>query len=49
MAKITQWEFKVTGRANFPIDMLRYGRCWPKTESDSSAKYDRSVTHTIDP
>jgi hypothetical protein len=29
-------EFTVTGRFPFPIDMLRYDRCYPATEKDSS-------------
>lgn len=27
--------FTVTGSGNFPTDMLRYDRCWPRTELDS--------------
>lgn len=30
------WEFTVTGRGQFAVDMLRYDQCWPATESDSS-------------
>lgn len=28
-------EIEVEGRGPFPIDMLRYDQCWPKTEIDS--------------
>lgn len=27
--------YTVTGSGPFPIDMLRYDRCWPRTEGDS--------------
>ena len=26
---MTQYEYQVTGRGRFPVDMLRYDRCWP--------------------
>lgn len=29
--------FTVTGSNEFPLDMLRYDRCWPATASDASA------------
>ncbi len=29
-------EFIVRGFGEFPIDMLRYDKCWPKTEEDSA-------------
>ncbi len=29
--------FEVTGRGEFPIDMLRYDCCFPNTGSDSAA------------
>lgn len=32
----TLWHFTVRGRHDFPSDMLRYDRCWPKTEYDSA-------------
>ena len=28
-------KFKVRGQRAFPIDMLRYDRCWPATRQDS--------------
>jgi len=27
--------FKVTGRGEFPLDMLRYDECWPSTTLDA--------------
>lgn len=30
------YEFTVTGSRDFPVDMLRYDRCWPAHESDST-------------
>jgi hypothetical protein len=39
----------VEGSGSFPIDMLRYDKCWPSTESDSITITDeglRSVTLT---
>lgn len=33
MAKAIQsWDFKVQGQGDFPTDMLRYDRCWPRVE-----------------
>lgn len=31
------YRFKITVRGNgyFPVDMLRYDHCWPRTEADS--------------
>lgn len=33
-------EFEVEGQGRFPIDMLRYDRCFPVTEADSRKIYD---------
>ena len=30
----TRYEYIVTGRGAFPIDMLRYDMCWPCSSSD---------------
>ena len=30
----TRYEYVVTGRGDFPLDMLRYDRCWPMSSSD---------------
>jgi len=40
MAKTYRFEFDVTGALGFPIDMLRYDRCTPATEQDSSKILD---------
>lgn len=37
-------EFVVEGSGSFPIDMLRYDSCWPRTEIDSS-----KITFTGEP
>ena len=29
-------EFTVTGSLAFPIDMLRYDRCWPESGADAA-------------
>jgi hypothetical protein len=34
--KIFRHTFKVTGRGQFPIDMLRYDGCYPKTGEDAA-------------
>lgn len=45
MGKEIRYEFTVKGRDLFPIDMLRYDCCWPKTETNDSyniaASYER--------
>lgn len=30
-------EYAVRGSGRFPVDMLRYGRCWPATPGDALA------------
>jgi hypothetical protein len=45
-------EFVVEGRGSFPVDMLRYDTCWPRTESDasiidSSFQPRNRVTHVV--
>lgn len=37
------YTFSVRGRDLFPIDMLRYDSCWPKSESQDSVSI--MVTH----
>lgn len=32
----TRFEFTVSGYGDFPIDMLRYDSCWPKSGVDSA-------------
>lgn len=34
MATMHERRFTVRGRGEFPIDMLRYDRCWPRTGED---------------
>jgi hypothetical protein len=34
MAKQFRTEFQVEGGGSFPLDMLRYDSCWPKTQQD---------------
>lgn len=36
------WFYSVQGRGSFPIDMLRYDRCWPASEGGDSAKVEAS-------
>lgn len=38
----TRFEYIVTGRGSFPLDMLRYDACWPMSSSDVS-KMDASA------
>jgi hypothetical protein len=40
----TLHEFIVEGTFDFPIDMLRFDRCWPKHESDDSASIAGSLS-----
>jgi hypothetical protein len=32
--RVRLWDFEVTGRGPFPIDMLRYDACWPVRGED---------------
>jgi len=34
MAKEYRHQFTVQGHLTFPVDMLRYDACWPKTEAE---------------
>lgn len=36
MPKITRKIITVRGSFRFPLDMLRYDHCWPKSEGDSN-------------
>lgn len=36
-------EFTVEGSGNFPFDMLRYDRCWPKFETTDSTAIERTT------
>lgn len=42
MAKTVTRTIVVEGSGRFPFDMLRYDRCWPRTEQDS---YKLSFEH----
>lgn len=33
MAKQYRYHYVVTGRGQFPFDMLRYDRCWPSDDT----------------
>lgn len=35
------FEFTVTGRGLFPVDMLRYDACWPADGESAAAMLDR--------
>jgi hypothetical protein len=39
--------FRVVGRDKFPVDMLRYDRCWPATDADSIAITTSSDARTV--
>lgn len=36
MKPVQGYEFIVEGSGEFPFDMLRYDRCWPTVESETS-------------
>lgn len=38
------YEYFVTGRGEFPVDMLRYDCCWPATGSDAALLDDQPVS-----
>ena len=40
-------DFHVEGDGPFPIDMLRYGRCWPASGVDSAmvGRMERRTVH----
>lgn len=35
LAKTRMFSFTVTGTGLFPLDMLRYDQCWPRTSNDA--------------
>lgn len=43
-------EFTVVGNGPFPLDMLRYDSCWPKTQADVQVVYysHHEGRHTLD-
>lgn len=41
-AKRFNFRFTVQGRGQFPLDMLRYDRCWPRGETDANVAQSSS-------
>lgn len=42
----TRYDYYVTGRGDFPFDMLRYDACWPATGDDAAKLAPRNLqTH----
>lgn len=42
--KDTHYRFKVTGKLSFPLDMLRYDRCFPEGSDDAA-----QIGYTFEP
>jgi len=44
-------KFKVTGGGDFPTDMLRYDRCFPRTSEDAAnmkiGEFDRKTRRSV--
>jgi hypothetical protein len=40
MAKFFDFKIVVEGRGPFPLDMLRYDRCYPRSEADANRAQD---------
>ena len=38
--------FEVSGKGNFPLDMLRYDQCWPRSPEDVSRILDQVCNGT---
>lgn len=36
-------QFTVEGQGPFPIDMLRYDQCWPKSEGEDTGVIEQSI------
>lgn len=47
-SKFTIHRFEVEGSGTFPIDMLRHGRAWPATETDSYLITDERKARTVE-
>ena len=43
------YTFTVEGTGMFPVDMLRYDNCWPRTEQDDSPEVLAAPPRTKDP
>jgi hypothetical protein len=41
----TRYDYYVTGRGDFPCDMLRYDACWPATGTDAAKMFLPSKNH----
>ncbi len=39
--------FTVSGRGEFPLDMLRYDCCWPRTSEDSALMGASGERHVV--
>lgn len=49
---VTMWEVVVTGDTPFPIDMLRFDQCIPRTKNDSDtilASHRGAITRPSNP
>ncbi len=40
-------QFTVSGHGDFPLDMLRYDRCWPRTSEDSALMEAGGQRHVV--
>lgn len=40
MKKPNRWKYTVQGVGCFPVDMLRYDCCWPRTQDDVANMID---------
>lgn len=49
MPKRYRWRYTVTGTYEFPIDMLRYDRAFPDTETDSGKVMNLRWSRSLEP
>lgn len=47
MAKVNMYRYTVQGAGTFPVDMLRYDRCWPSNEIYAPAITERVASRVI--
>ena len=45
--KTYAFRFAVEGRGAFPLDMLRYDRCFPRSETDANIAQDHENIRTV--
>ena len=45
VGKVRRYEFYVSGRGDFPVDMLRYDQCWPLGPTDAAMLYPTVRDH----